>query len=61
MEWDAEINKLKGFRNLEDKREQYMAREIIRLAKENKRILCVLDIQRTKGIVTKIKNLATSM
>jgi hypothetical protein len=61
MEWDAEINKLKGFRNLEDKREGYMAREIIRLARENKRILCVLDIQRTKGVVDKIKSLATSM
>jgi pheromone shutdown protein TraB len=60
MEWDAEINRLKGFRNLEDKRENYMAREIIRLSKENKRILCVLDIQRAKGVVNKIKNLARS-
>lgn len=60
MEWDAEINKLKGFRNLEDKREQYMAREIMRLAKENQRILCILDIQRANGVLNKIKSFANS-
>jgi pheromone shutdown protein TraB len=54
IEWDREINKLKGFRNLEEKRENYMAREILRLAKGNERILCVIDIQRVSGVLNKV-------
>lgn len=54
IEWDREINKLKGFKNLEEKRENYMAREILRLAKENERILCVIDIQRVSGVLNKV-------
>jgi hypothetical protein len=56
LEWDREINKLKGFRNLEEKREEFMAREILRLAKENNRILCVLDMMRAKGVSEKVKS-----
>jgi pheromone shutdown protein TraB len=55
IEWDKEINKLKGFRNLEEKRENYMAREILRLAKENECILCVIDIQRVDGVLNRVK------
>ena len=55
IEWDLEINKLKGFRNLEEKRENYMAREIIRLAKLNKRILCVIDMLRVNGVLNRVK------
>jgi pheromone shutdown protein TraB len=54
LKWDKEINKLKGFRNLEAKREEYMAREILRLAKEYERILCVLDIQRAEGVSKRV-------
>jgi pheromone shutdown protein TraB len=55
LEWDKEINKLSGFRNLEKKRERYMAREILRLSKEHKRILCVLDLQRAEGVLSYVK------
>jgi pheromone shutdown protein TraB len=54
LKWDKEINKLKGFRNLEEKREDYMAREILRLAKEYRRILCVLDIPRAEGVSKRV-------
>jgi hypothetical protein len=56
LAWDREINKLKGFRNLEAKREEYMAREILRLAKEHKRILCVLDLMRAEGVSKRVRS-----
>lgn len=54
LEWDKEINKLKGFKNLESKREEYMANELIRLAKEYNRILCILERQRAEGVSGRI-------
>jgi hypothetical protein len=53
MEWDEEINKLKGFQNLENKREEYMAAELLRLAKEHHRILCIVEMQRAEGVYSK--------
>lgn len=54
LEWDREINKLKGFRNLESKREEHMARELLRLAKEHNRILCVIEMQKAEGVCQKV-------
>lgn len=54
VEWDNEINKLKGFRNLELKREEYMASEILRMAKEHNRVLCILEMQRAEGVYQKV-------
>lgn len=54
LEWDREINKLKGFRNLETEREEHMARELLRLAKENERILCIIEMQRAEGVCQKV-------
>lgn len=54
LEWDREINKLKGFRNLETKREEHMARELLRLAQENERILCIIEMQRAEGVCQKV-------
>ncbi len=54
MEWDREINRLKGFRSLEKKREEYMARELLHLAKEHKRILCIMEMQRAEGVRNRI-------
>jgi hypothetical protein len=53
-EWDKEINKLKGFRNLESKREEHMARELLRLAKKHDRILCIMEMQRAEGVCQKV-------
>ena len=54
LEWDRHINKLKGFRNLESRREQHMAKELLSLAKEHKRILCIIEIQRADGVSHKV-------
>ena len=54
LEWDRKINKLKGFRNLEARREEHMAKELLRLAKDNKRILCIIEMQRAGGVSQKV-------
>lgn len=54
FEWDKEINKLKGFRILETKREEHMAKELGRLAKEHDRILCIVEMQRAEGICQRV-------
>ncbi|UCE75346.1 MAG: hypothetical protein JSV56_06510 [Methanomassiliicoccales archaeon] len=54
IKWDREISKLKGFRNLEKKREEHMARELVRLAKDHRRILCIIEMQRAEGVSQKI-------
>jgi hypothetical protein len=54
LQWDRELNKLKGFRNLESRREEYMAKELLRLAKEHDRILCIIEMQRAKGVCKKV-------
>lgn len=53
LEWDRVINRLKGFRNLESKREEHMACELLRLAKEHDRILCIMEMQRAEGVCQK--------
>jgi len=54
LAWDKEINKLKGFQNLETAREAYMARELIRLSKKYNRILCIMELQRSEGVIKKL-------
>lgn len=54
LEWDREINKLKGFRNLESRREEHMAKGILRLAKEHDSILCILEMQRAEGVSQRV-------
>jgi hypothetical protein len=54
FEWNREINKLKGFRNLESKREEHMARELLRLSKKHDRILCIMEMQRAEGVGQKV-------
>jgi hypothetical protein len=57
MEWDREINKLKGFKNLESKREDHMARRITTLTGQYKRILCIMELQRAEGVCAKVLEL----
>lgn len=49
-EWDQTITKLKGFKFLEQKREEHIAEKLIELAKNYIKILAVIDIQRVEGV-----------
>ncbi len=57
LEWDAQINKVKGYRKMEEAREQYMAENIALLAKEHTRFLAILELERLSGIFSKVKEM----
>ncbi len=52
--WDAEINKLKGFRNLEEQRERHMVKQIKKLAKDHQKTLAVIEMERVPGILNRL-------
>jgi pheromone shutdown protein TraB len=53
--WDAELTKLKGFKNLEIAREQYMARRLLELKNKFSCVLAILELERTDGVFNHIK------
>ena len=54
--WDAELTKLKGFKNLESARERYMAKRLLELKAKFKRILAILEFERMEGVFNQLKN-----
>lgn len=51
MEFDREVNKLKGYRMLERARERYMARQLIKLKSAGSRILALIELERAEGVM----------
>jgi hypothetical protein len=49
-DWDKRVNNLRGFKELEKEREQFMANELKKIASTKKMILAVIDAERTDGI-----------
>jgi len=50
-EWDKRVNNLRGFKELEREREEFIAKEINKLAtQKGKRILSVIDSERADGV-----------
>ncbi|MCL2712351.1 MAG: hypothetical protein FWD37_03635 [Methanomassiliicoccaceae archaeon] len=60
ISWDAFVNNSKGFRELTKLREKYMANRIRHLAKDGKRILAVVEIERINGILSILNSDAAS-
>jgi len=49
--WDRKVNNLRGFRELEKEREQFMAKELARIgAGSRSKILAIVDVERSDGI-----------
>ncbi len=57
FEWDKEINKLKGFRQVERRREIHMANELADLAGKFDRILSFIELQRANGVYSELEDL----
>jgi hypothetical protein len=55
LAWDRAVNSLKGFRNLEGRREQLMARRLISLSKRYQNILAILELERMEGVVRRLE------
>lgn len=54
LAWDAAVNSLKGFRNLENRREEHMASQIKKLAGKYSSVLAILELERTDGILRRL-------
>jgi len=51
LSWDSFVNRSKGFRELTELREKYMANRIRLLAKNSERMLAVIETERIDGII----------
>lgn len=57
LAWDRAVNSLKGFRNLENRREEHMARELWDLSGRHQKVLAVLELERMEGIIAKLRTI----
>jgi len=55
LDWDRKVNRAKGFRELEERREAHMAEELNVLAKAHKKVLAVIEIERADGVLARIE------
>jgi hypothetical protein len=51
LEWDRIVNKFKGFRKLEMRREEKMAKRIRSLSGEYSKVLAIVEYERKEGII----------
>jgi len=54
LAWDTAVNSMKGFRNLENRREVHMAAQITKLSKKYASVLAILELERTEGIIQRL-------
>ncbi len=55
IRFDEAVNKTRGHRELEREREKVIAHKILMLAKERKRILAVVELERSAGVLYALK------
>jgi len=56
LAWDEAVNSLKGFRNLEDRREEHMARRLLALSGKYGTILAILELERMDGVLRRLRS-----
>jgi hypothetical protein len=57
--WDRRVNNLRGFRELEREREQFIAKQLYRIGENKKTILSIIDLERTEGVRKALIELST--
>lgn len=55
LAWDAEVNRAAGFTRLQREREGFMARRLRELAESSRRILAVVEVERSGGVVAALR------
>jgi pheromone shutdown protein TraB len=60
LKWDAKVNKISGYRRLEEKREQHMAKRLVSISERYKDVLAFIELERSRGVAEKIKKLGKS-
>ncbi|OGS55404.1 MAG: hypothetical protein A3K60_05205 [Euryarchaeota archaeon RBG_19FT_COMBO_56_21] len=51
LAWDRAVNNLDGFRMIEEKRAERMAKDIRKAAAESKKLLAVIELERARDVV----------
>jgi len=49
-DWDRRLNRPKAFRTLEKAREEHMASSLLNLTKKHRRILAIVEFERSAGV-----------
>ncbi len=55
LEWDSIINEIKGYRKMNAVKEEFIANQILDIAKYRKCVLALVDYERFEGIVSMIE------
>ena len=55
LEWDAYVNEVKGYRQVSEKREAYIASQIRDVAKYRKSLLAVIETERAEGVARHLR------
>jgi len=50
LDWDKKVNRAKGFRQLEQDREEHMAQTLRNMASKYERILAFVEYERSAGV-----------
>ncbi len=56
IEWDALVNGSKGYRLLQEERESFIARRIRQLATARRNLLVVLEVERSRGVLERLRH-----
>ncbi len=56
LDWDERVNGTKGFRELQRRREEHMARVIEGLSRHYQNILCVVELERCDGLISSLES-----
>jgi len=51
LEFDAVVNRQKGYRKLEAEREEFMALRIKKLTQDNQKVMAVIELERLEGVM----------
>lgn len=54
LAWDRAVNSLKGFRNLEDRREEHMARRLLGISRSHENLLAIIELERMEGVLRRL-------
>lgn len=56
-EWDELVNRLAGYRSLEDAREEWMAKGLVKLGSRHAIVLAVIELERAAGVQDRLRNM----
>jgi hypothetical protein len=59
-DWDRKVNRAKGFRELNQEREEHMAECIKRLAERNGTFLALIESERSEGVCARLERIRPS-